>query len=164
MKCFTIIGNECNEGINTSLIPVTDNLVKQDTVLDAVVVPITPERDDLSFAEVFKRDIHCASAICKVVFDKAVGKGSDRILVAYNPTEWFPSQEGGDVSDIVYRSRECFVALCSKGGMVFRKIINKSAEDNIQFEYNSDKPLKRYIPKKASTIPSEEGIFIGEIK
>ena len=48
--------------------------------------------------------------------------------------------------------------------MVFRKIINKSAEDNIQFEYTSDKPLKHEIPKKASIIPSEEGIFIGEIK
>lgn len=164
MKCFTIIGNECKEGIETRLIPVTSNLIDSDRVVDAIIIPITPERDDLSFADIFKQDIHSASAVCKIVFDANKGKGSNRILVAYNPAEWFPSQEGGDCSDIVYRSKVCFVALCSENRTVFRKVVNKAPEDNIQFEYKGDKMVTAPVPKKAVLIPHSEGTFIGEIK
>ena len=169
MKCYTLKDKECVEGIDVRLIPVTPALLssaKDNIVTDAIVVPSTKERDDLSFEAIFKAGLHCATAICSIVFDKAGEEGSDRILVAYNPTELFPSREGGDSTDIVYRNRYCFVAVCKKGEMVFRKISRKTDDDKFQFEYRGEKPETFPIPQKTKQLPDEEDSsnFIIEIK
>ena len=169
MKCFTLNNKTCTEGISVESIPVTKALLdtaKEGKVTDAIVVPSTQERDGFLFEEIFKAGLHCATAICRIVFDKSSKKGSDRILVAYNPTELFPSKEGGDATDIVYRSRHCFVAVCKKGEMCFRKIKRISEEDNFQFEYKENAPEVCAIPPTTKDLPDEEDSsnFIIEIK
>lgn len=171
MKCFTIKDNECVAGIDASRIPITENILKEysdGVVLDAIVITNTTDRDDIAFEQLFKTTIHRASAICSIVFDKNKDKkdGSDRILIAYDPTEMLLSAEGGDMSDIVFRSSHTFVALCKKNSTVIRKIIRKKQEEFYQIEYTGDCPVKRDIPTQTHNLPDDSipNTVIVEIK
>lgn len=167
MKCFTIIEKGCIEGIDAKGLPITaalKNTLKDGKIINAAVVPIAEERDDISFEELFKQDLHRASAICKIVFDATDKVNNEAILIAYNPKEVFPSLEGGDSSDIVYRSKDRFIARCTKGNTVFRKIIQKTLDDKYQIVYNGDVPELVDIPTKITEITTCESSFTTRVE
>lgn len=169
MKCYTIKNDGYAEGIDCHTIPISKELYSQvvdGRVMDAVVIPSTKERDSLAFESLFKESIHRASAICDIVFDVATQQQTnDRILVAYSPSEHMLSVSGGDSSDIVFRSRLWFVALCSKDKTIIRKIKRTCKEDNYQIIYSDNGLEKAEIPFTTKELPedTDETNFIVEI-
>ena len=170
MKCFTITKDSCTEGIIiTDDIPVTKKLLaasKDNLMTNASVILSTKERDDIAFDSVIAKDLHRASAVFKVVFDvpsSDVESGDQRVLIAYNPSEMFLAISSGDMSKIIFRSKNLFIALCNEGKTIIKEI---KPIKKMQLEVIKDGPVFKEIPIKTYELPDEDDSsnFILEIQ
>lgn len=131
MKCFLVRDNEVEVGIPANMLPCSKELFDisvDGVVTEASVTPATKIRQDIDLDELFAKNIHSASAICRTIFIPATTE-SNRILVGYNPSEYFLSRSRGDKTDLVYRSARLFVGLCSDGAMVLRPLRRNGGSD-----------------------------------
>lgn len=161
MKCYTLTSKSVLKGIQTELLPVTAPLAlaSGDVVMEAIVVPVTPERDGIDFLQLFTADLQRAVAVCSVIFTIPEKKTkSDKVLVGYDPRDWYPNKSHGDKSTIVYRSPTIFTLVSRVDEMVLSHV-SQDTEARL-----SDKGPK--LSKKGAVfaeIPNEEDFFIAYI-
>lgn len=167
MKCFYITPKNIFPYIPAEFIPCTGDLLQQfpdGKIGNAIVVPSTKERDGLDFEKLFKESIHTASAVCKVIFhcEDTKTKVSNRVLVAYDPKEFFLARRRGDQTDLVYRSLNCFIGIATNENLFLRPIkasTNCYILDNTEVKRIELTPIAHKLPKE-----SDASNFIVTIK
>lgn len=168
MKCFYITSKQVFPYIPAELIPCTQallNIYPKGEVTNAIVVPSTKERDGLDFEKLFKESIHTASAVCSVVFHKeTTANSSERILIAYDPKEFFLARKRGDKTDLVYRSLNCFVGIATNGNLFLRPI--KSTPNSAECYTVVNSNIEKIELLNVHKLPeeSDESNFIVTIK
>lgn len=157
MKCYTISGINVQVGIESAKLPIDRTLIglPGDRVTDAILCPVTREREDIDFPELFKSDLTAAIASCRVVFSAPRKDlvASNRALVAYDPRELYPDRQLGDTSQLVFRSRELFVRMAEPDSMALGFVRH---DDSNIFVLKATGPQLITKPRVLMTLPEEE--------
>lgn len=160
MKCYTITDNKVLKGIQGALLPITESLSSDATVMDAIAIPVTRERDGLDFPALFSDNLQNATAVCRIVFTAPDKKTkSDRVLVGYDPRKWYPVKERGDCSTIIYRSASLFVLMTRVNEMVLENIVSDK-----EARLGERGPTLSSKGRVFAEIPDEEDYFVAYLE
>lgn len=160
MKCYTITTDAVGEGIDPALVPVTRDLADAGgMVMDAILVPSTPEREGLDLSRLFTEDLGRAAAVCGVVLDlPRKHRRSGRVMVGYDPRHWYPSEARGDQSVVVYRGQALFILVARPGEMFLRHV----SSDKVA-TLGKRGPVISVAGRVFAEVPAEEDFFVAYI-
>lgn len=121
MYCYQLDKGKAIRGIPPSLLP-NDGSFTKDIIENADVELIGNDGLTISLETLVGIPLHRLSTVCAMQLAPSNRSLVDRAIVVYRPTEVFLDRDGGDETDVVYRSPTVFAGIAHKGRTKMRFI------------------------------------------